>query len=232
MRKAERLFQLTNLIRSRQPITAEVLAEEIGVSVRSIYRYIDDLSVSGIPIYGTQGLGYQLDENFDLPPLNLTEKELDALLLGVGMVTNWTGDKLSHAAKTLADKIEAAIPRKLQKEFSSVIFSPNIKSGSEEKQLLRNLWEGLHDAIKEEKVIQIGYCSLEEKVTKRTIYPLGLFYWGSKWTLGAWCVKRQAFRSFRIDRIIEFLIKIEERPISEQISLKNYIHTTRNNSKY
>lgn len=63
----------------KQPITADQIAGELGVSVRTVYRYIDDLSVSGIPIYGTAGVGYQLHEDFELPPLNLTEKEIDAL---------------------------------------------------------------------------------------------------------------------------------------------------------
>ena len=105
MRKADKLFQLTNIVRAKQPITANEIAEELDVSVRTVYRYIDDLSVSGIPIYGTAGLGYQLTNQFELPPLNLTENELDALLIGVKMVSGWTGDDLSSSAKSLAAKI-------------------------------------------------------------------------------------------------------------------------------
>jgi len=88
MRKADRLFQLTNLIRARQPVTAHQLAEELGVSVRSIYRYIDDLSVSGIPVYGIAGEGYRLYEGFELPPLNLTEKRKSEGFFLRGMFPN------------------------------------------------------------------------------------------------------------------------------------------------
>ena len=75
MRKADRLFQLVNLIRVRQPVTAAVLAAELGLSVRSIYRYVDDLSVAGIPVYGEAGIGYRLDPAFELPPLSLDAAE-------------------------------------------------------------------------------------------------------------------------------------------------------------
>ena len=86
MRKAERLFQLVNLIRAQQPITAEQLAQRIGVSVRTIYRYIDDLSLSGIALYGEPGRGYSLQDGFELPPLTLSQDEIAALLLGVELL--------------------------------------------------------------------------------------------------------------------------------------------------
>ena len=113
MRKADRLFQLTNIVRARQPITAEELAQELEVSVRTVYRYIDDLSASGIPIFGMAGLGYQLHKQFELPPLNLTDNELDVLLLGVKMVSSWTSDELSESARSLENKIEAVLPNHL-----------------------------------------------------------------------------------------------------------------------
>ena len=223
MRKAERLFQLTNLIRNKQPITAERLAEELSVSVRSIYRYIDDLSVSGIPIYGTPGVGYQLHKNFELPPLNLTEKELDALMLGVGMVTSWTGDNLSVAAKSLSTKIEASLPNKLKESYSRVIFAPDIKPNPVEKVKARKVWELLHESIKSQNIIQVKYLSLDELETERSLKPLGLFYWGAKWTLASWCIKRKDYRSFRVDRISEIEVKDEQFDLKENMNLDNYV---------
>ncbi|EIK45896.1 helix-turn-helix type 11 domain-containing protein [Cellvibrio sp. BR] len=83
MRKANRLFQLVNLIRRQQPVSAAKLAEQLQVSVRSIYRYINDLSVTGVPVYAEPGLGYRLQPGLELPPLHLSPEELDALQLAV-----------------------------------------------------------------------------------------------------------------------------------------------------
>lgn len=94
MRKADRLFQVVNLIRTHQPITAQQLAERIGVSVRTIYRYIVDISITGIPVYGESGIGYLMDEDFELPPLTLNQDELAALMLGVEMLSRATGSTL------------------------------------------------------------------------------------------------------------------------------------------
>ena len=95
MRKADRLFQLVNLIRVHQPVTAAFLAERLEVSVRTVYRYIDDISASGIPVYGEAGRGYTLSEGFELPPLTLSDDELEALTLSVDMMP---GRRLSPGA--------------------------------------------------------------------------------------------------------------------------------------
>jgi len=219
MRKADKLFQLTNLIRSKQPITAERISEELGVSVRTVYRYIDDLSVSGIPIYGTTGIGYQLHDHFELPPLNLTEKELDTLILGVKMVSSWTGDTFSESANSLVNKIEAVLPEKLREEYTRTIYAPDL-SGKEKD---RNLWELMYKAIKNSISISINYKAQNGSKTSRVIYPLGLFYWGGKWTLGSWCTLRKDFRDFRLDRIDGENIKEKGTISNKSINLEAYL---------
>ncbi|VAW41436.1 hypothetical protein MNBD_GAMMA01-83 [hydrothermal vent metagenome] len=221
MRKADKLFQLTNLIRARQPVTAQQIAIELNVSVRTVYRYIDDLSVSGIPIYGTTGLGYQLDKQFELPPLNLTEKEVDALLLGVKMVSSWTGETLSESASSLAHKIEAVLPEKLKQEYANTIYAPNFLHTVKD----RRVWELLYKAIKSSNIVSIHYTALTKKHTSRKIYPLGLFYWGSKWTLGSWCTLRNDFRNFRIDRIAEITVLEKQYNKTKTINLQSYFAT-------
>lgn len=218
MRKADRLFQLTNIIRARQPITAEELAQELEVSVRTIYRYIDDLSVTGIPIYGIAGVGYQLHEQFELPPLNLTDKELDALLLGVRMVSSWTSDELSKSARSLANKVEAVLPNRLIKEYKRVTYVTNLLS----KERDRKNWDAIHSAVKNLNLVSIDYNSLKGKLTSRVIYPLGLFYWGGKWTVGSWCTLRESFRDFRLDKIVKISVSDEKYQEGERINLASY----------
>jgi len=222
MRKADRLFQLTNLVRTRQPITAAEIANELNVSVRTIYRYIDDLSLSGIPIYGTTGIGYQLDKDFELPPLNLSGKELESLLLGMKMVAAWSGIELSDAAKSLTTKIQAVLPKGMIDDYSDVVFAPDFLHNKQQKQL----WENIHNAIKTLNAIKICYNSLDEVTSKRILYPLGLVYWGSKWTLAAWCTKRGAFRNFRIDRILELDILEDKFKLTDSINLQAFLAMT------
>lgn len=220
MRKADRLFQLVNLIRTYQPITAQQLAERIGVSIRTIYRYIDDISISGIPIYGEPGVGYTMDENFELPPLTLNQDELAALMLGMEMLSRSTGDDLAQAAKTLLSKIEAALPsRTLKPTHTPIQALANILND----QTLKH-WNNLYRAIQQQKAVKIVYFSLNEQLSERIIFPLGLFYWGEKWIVGTWCVLRNSYRDFRVDRI-QNLDKADnvESP-GQEISLEAYTH--------
>lgn len=217
MRKADRLFQLVNLIRSHQPITAEQLAERLGVSVRTIYRYIDDLSVSSIPVYGQPGLGYVLDEDFELPPLTLTHHEIAALMLGVEMLSRSTGDDLAAAAKTLLSKIEAVLPPR----SVDPVRTPIRALGEILNDQSSRHWNDLYRAIQQQQAIKMVYLSLNEQRSERTVFPLGLFYWGEKWTVGTWCILRNAYRDFRVDRIqiLDFAPEVES---PQEISLDAY----------
>ena len=221
MRKAERLFQLVNLIRVHQPITAERLAERLDVSVRSIYRYIDDLSVGGIPVYGEPGRGYALRERFELPPLTLTRDELDALLLGVDMLTQGSGNRLGTAARSLLDKIQAAVP-----EHRPGPHAFQAPSRTVHPDHLTH-WDPIHQAIQGRTPIRIHYLSLDDQTSQRTVLPLGLFYWGNKWTLGTWCLLRQDYRDFRLDRIQSIEPTPEHSAIPDTVDLNHYLSRIR-----
>lgn len=221
MSKSDRLFQLTNLLRAYQPVTAKQLADKMMLSERTIYRYIDDLSVSGIPVYGEPGVGYKLTEGFELPPLHLTPLELEALVLGVNLVTTRTGDNLSQAAHSLLSKIEASLPldHDLKKAKESVALAPY--NHYDEKS--RKNWDIVHTAIKEEAQLRLNYVSLDDQKSERKIFPLGMFYWGGVWTLGAWCFLRSAYRNFRVDRIEDITLVNKLSVLPQHVSLNDYI---------
>ncbi|SBT17926.1 Bifunctional ligase/repressor BirA [Marinomonas gallaica] len=220
MRKSDRLFQLTNILRKHQPVTAKTLAEKLGVSERTIYRYMDDLSVSGVPVYGEAGVGYSLSEGYELPPLTLTAQELEALVSGVNFVAALTTDSFSQSAQSLLAKIEAALPEHISQTDDKRIVRTPVLAAREEN---RSIWGRLHTTIQSQGQITLQYQSANESVTQRAIYPLGLFYWGGKWTLGAWCFKRHAYRDFRIDRI-QAMLPAEQQPIPSNVSLSHYIN--------
>ena len=106
MRKSERLFQLVNLLRGRRTaITAEQLSDAMEVSVRTIYRDIQALSLSGVPVDGEAGIGYMLRAGYQLPPLMFDFDEMQALLLGASMVEAWTDPELAKGARQAIQKI-------------------------------------------------------------------------------------------------------------------------------
>ena len=221
MRKSDRLFQLTNILRKHQPITAKQLAEKLVVSERTIYRYVDDLSLSGIPIYGEPGVGYRLSEGFELPPLQLSPGELEALITGVSFTASLTGKDLAASAHSLLSKIEAVLPNesKLMSGEDRVIRVPANHRGSGAYQL----WGKAHSAIEKQCWLKIDYSSLSEVVTSRTVFPLGLFYWGGRWTLGGWCELRGDYRDFRVDRITKLDLSEHAGVLPKGVSLSAYI---------
>lgn len=221
MRKSDRLFQLTNMLRKHQPMTAKQLAEKLLVSERTVYRYIDDLSLSGIPIYGEPGVGYRLSAGFELPPLQLSPGELEALITGVSFIASLTGKNLAASAQSLLSKIEAARPSELIRTTGQdrVVRVP----ANHRETKAYQIWEKIHVAIAEKRWLNIVYHSLSEVITSRTVFPLGLFYWGGKWTLGAWCDMRGDYRDFRIDRIAQLERCDNEPSLPDFVALSAYI---------
>lgn len=198
MRRADRLFQIIQQLHHKRAITARDLAEALEVSERTIYRDMQDLSLSGVPITGEAGIGYRLLPGFHMPPLMFNAEELAALLLGARMVQVWTDKGLARAALQAISKIEKVIPEHLKPELvREEMLVPDFSISPEVAAHLALL----RSAIQQQQKIAYDYIRLDGEHSSRIAHPLGLFYWGKVWTLVAWCELRQAFRHFRLDRI-------------------------------
>ncbi len=221
MRKADRLFQIIQILRSHRLVTtARFLAQELEVTERTIYRDIKDLILSGVPILGEAGVGYVLQKGFDLPPLMFTDDELTAITLGARLVESWSDQTLANAAKLAIHKIKTVVPERLQARFEHEnLFSPFRQIKPEVAQTLA---ECRLAADKKQK-IEFHYCSLSDEKSSRTVLPLGLFFWGTVWTLAAWCELRCAFRTFRVDRIFEVVTLDDRFQDTVGKTLKDYI---------
>jgi predicted DNA-binding transcriptional regulator YafY len=210
MRRADRLFRITQELRSDRWVTARILAERLEVSERTIYRDIQDLSLSGVPIIAEAGLGYRLMKGYRLPPLMFDEEELEALLLGVRMVDVWSESTLAAAAKRAVTRIEAVLPERLLPELErKLILVPPSRPDDGVADLLHVLRQSVRFQIK----VKFHYQRADGQSSVRTVRPLGLAYWGRTWTLVAWCELRNDFRHFRLDRmsrLVESGVKFEQ----------------------
>lgn len=198
MRRADRLFRIVQMLRRRRVTTAAQLASALAVSERTIYRDMDDLSASGVPILAEAGVGYALAKGFDLPPLMFTRAEVEALVLGARIVRAWADPALARSAEEALAKIESVLPPPLRERIPhGEIFAPDFHIDPEQRSRL----QPLREAIAERRKLRLAYRDGEGAASERVVRPLGLFFWGTTWTLGAWCELRQGFRTFRTDRI-------------------------------
>lgn len=198
MRRADRLFQIVQHLRGGRLTTAARLAERLEVSERTIYRDIADLQSTGVPIDGEAGVGYIMREGFDLPPLMFTRDEIVALVAGARMVNAWGGIAMARAAAEALVKIEAVLPDDARARLKSVeIRAPAHRMSAEERGKLDTLERACEDRL----VTAITYADAAGAATERSIRPLALWFWGGAWTVIGWCLKRDDFRMFRLDRI-------------------------------
>lgn len=196
-RRADRLFQIVQILRTRRRVTAAMLAERLEVSERTVYRDIRDLSLSGVPIQGEAGSGYRLLPGFDIPPLMFTGIEVEALIAAIGMLQTWSGDTLAQAAGSAQEKLLAVLPndRRILAERKRII-TPNMGKYPQ----TRRWFDVLHQAMRQHDEVYIRYENEKGEGSERAIHPLGLSFWGEIWLLVAWCELRQDYRSFRLDR--------------------------------
>jgi len=197
LRRADRLFRLVQVLRARRFATAKSLAEALEVSERTVYRDVRDLSLSGVPIEGEAGVGYALRRDFDMPPLMFDFEEIEALTAGARMVQAWSSPALAKAAQSALDKIAAALPADKRIAMDRTkLFAPSFHVDRE----LGKVLDTMREAIVEGRRLSFQYKDEGGKASERKVRPLGLYFWGQRWTLAAWCEMREDFRNFRLDR--------------------------------
>lgn len=219
MRKSERLFQLVTLLRGRRTaMTGRTLADELGVGVRTIYRDIQALVLSGVPIDGEAGVGYRLRKGFDLPPLMFGIDEVTALLAGNRMVQAWTDPVLAEAAKRAEARILAVLTPAMLNDISRLPYRIPVYSNPE-----RETHGMLRRACELRLKVTIAYCDMNGTESKRTLWPLGMVGWGDHWTLLAWCELRDEYRNFRFDRIQRLDCLQEQYPLHPERNIEHYL---------
>lgn len=201
MRRSDRLSEIIEIVQDGRLHLARDIADRLEVSVRTIYRDFDTLVASGIPIEGERGVGYMLREPVFLPPMNLSLTELEALHLGMAIVSEAADIELQAAASFLTSKINkvATANGTVPKSWGFGVYPfAQAKIGFEHMPRIRA-------AIRSKEKLEIAYRSLDDQSSTRVVWPLQNAYWGRVWTMTCWCESRDDFRSFRIDRITNCL---------------------------
>lgn len=198
MRRADRLFQLVQLVRGRRLSTAELLAERLAVSVRTVYRDIADLQAQGVPIEGEAGVGYRMRAGYDLPPLMFDAEEAKALVASVRLAQPRLDAELAQQAEAALSKIVAVLPAPARAAAESLaLYAPVPAFDAATRERLLTLRHAAESRAK----LRLRYVDLHGEASVRVVRPLGCFLWDAVWTLAAWCELRKDFRNFRVDRI-------------------------------
>ncbi|HSV04743.1 MAG TPA: YafY family protein [Phenylobacterium sp.] len=210
MRRADRLFQIIQILRRhRSPATAEAIAAELETSKRTVYRDIADLMAQRVPIRGEAGVGYVLEKGFDLPPLMLTESEVEAAVLGAQWVASHGDPELARAAQDLVAKIGATVPERLR----PLIVEPATRAAPNYRALPDRLdMAAVRRAIHAGRKIRLVYRDEQDRRTERTVWPFAVGYHEAVRLLMTWCELRADFRSFRTDRVDEAAFLDERYP--------------------
>ena len=199
MRRTERLFQIIQILRRKsRPVTGQELAEELEISLRTLYRDMAELIAQRVPIRGEAGTGYVLESGYDMPPLMLTTDELEAAVLGARWVAARGDARLVRGAEDLIAKLSTAVPLELQ----PVIVDSGLLPVSFRKRPEDSFDVALvREAIRTQRKMDLGYADEAGNVTRRTVWPFLIVYADDIRMMCAWCELRQGFRHFRTDRV-------------------------------
>ncbi|WP_374329865.1 helix-turn-helix transcriptional regulator [Aestuariivirga sp.] len=197
MRRADRLFEIVQLLRGGRLRTSGDLARRLEVSTRTVWRDIADLQAQGVPIEGERGVGYLLQEGHFLPPLALTHDEMEALLWGTQLVESFADEGLANAARELRVKVASVSPEERRRVTAAMSSFP-----SRDARVAQTFLGTIRSATGKRRKLEISYRDAAGRETHRVVRPLGLEFWGQVWTLTCWCESRSDFRVFRCDRLL------------------------------
>ena len=204
------------LRRHRYPVSGQAIADELGVSLRTVYRDIQTLIGQGAAIDGEAGVGFVLRPGFVLPPLMFSDDEIEALVLGLRFVTQRTDAPLERAAKDALAKIAAVLPEDLRETIAGVGLLA-VPSAIDTLDLAP-----VRAAMRAETKLIIDYADRKGEKTRRTVWPVALGFFDRVRVMVAWCELREGFRHFRADRIAKLRVTEKRYPRRRRVLMKEW----------
>ena len=192
-------MKITHYLRQRrQAVTAKQMADDFDICKRTVYRDIQCLMDSGVPIRGEAGVGYTIDKKYFLPPITFDADELEAIALGISMVRQWTDERFADKASSALEKVQAVLPASLQGDLQQIT-TYNVPNRPQVPWTIK--FSDLREHIRDRRKVQMIYSDERQHQTNRTVRPLALLFFNPVWLLTGWCELRHDFRNFRLDRM-------------------------------
>lgn len=233
MNRIDRLAAILIHLQTKRIVKAEEIADRFEISLRTVYRDVKALMEAGVPIGSEAGTGYFIVDGYHLPPVMFSQEEAGAMLLAGKLVEKMTDQSTRKSFESALMKIKAVLNDRQRDHLEELQSSVEVHTSTrEQKPDFPDLFlTELQHAVVNKQIVEIDYyASYRDQLTKRTIEPIGLFYYGAGWHLIAWCQLRNDYRDFRADRIKE--LKQTGRPFENHnlLSLQEYLKTvTREN---
>lgn len=204
MNRIERISAILIQLQSKKVVKGQDIADRFSISLRTAYRDIKAIEESGVPIIGEAGVGYSLVDGYRLPPIMFTKEEAISLLTAEKLVEKLTDSSTYQVYQSAMFKIKAVLKKEDKEHVENmgnhieVIKNPYLP----ESKISNNHIQVILDSIAKKNVVKIDYfANHNQKNTIRNVEPVGVFYMGSQWYLIGFCLLRNDYRNFRIDRI-------------------------------
>ncbi|WP_428329235.1 helix-turn-helix transcriptional regulator [Mucilaginibacter sp.] len=225
MNRIDRVSAILIQLQSRRVVKASDIADRFNISLRTVYRDVKTLEEAGIPIIGEAGVGYSIMEGYRLPPVMFTREEATAFLTAEKFVEKMTDASTMEHHQSAMYKIKAILKtaeKNLLEDIDGKI--EVLKSQSQLNASNKDHIQTLLNSIARKYIITIDYfANHSQEHTNRDIEPVGIFYKDGNWHLIAFCLMRNAYRDFRVDRI-NGIITTDRHFNNKHPTLKAYIN--------
>ncbi|RXK86555.1 helix-turn-helix transcriptional regulator [Filimonas effusa] len=229
MNRIDRLFAILITLQSKKYVTADAIAAQFGMSVRTVYRDIKALTETGVPISFENQRGYFIVQGYFLPPVSFTNEEANALLLMEAITSRFADKSIQQHYTTALNKVKAVL-RGTQKERLEQL-GAQITSFSPCGATNDFAWlSDLQRAIGARFVVKIHYQNVAGEISEREIEPIGLIFYALNWHIIAWCHLRQEYRDFRASRILRLWVTGDAFRKQDHMSMTTY--TARMDEEY
>ncbi|WP_324678266.1 YafY family protein [Hymenobacter sp. GOD-10R] len=222
MNRIDRLFGITTLLQTKKYVLAEQIAEQFGISVRTVYRDIKALGEQGIPLGFEPHRGYFLVQGYFLPPVSFTPQEAGALVLLQALAETLADKSIQTHTATALQKVKAVLraPEKDQLEQFThrlKLHVPEYSPGEGDYLATLQL------AIAERRVLAVDYCTKKGETSRRHVEPIGLVFYNFAWHLIGWCHLRRQYRDFKVARLQHLSATTLPFTCEQHLSLSDYI---------
>ncbi|MEJ5993485.1 YafY family protein [Pedobacter sp. Du54] len=222
MNRIDRLFGILILLQSKKYTSAERIAAQYGISIRTVYRDIKALGEQGIPLSFEPNKGYFIVQGYFLPPVSFNSDEANALLLMERFLEGFADKSILTHYTSALNKVKNVL-RTVQKEKLETL-NEHIKLQLPER--LKNDFEYLsllQNAISSKCIIEINYKNNKQEVSKREVEPIGLIFYAFSWHLIGWCYLRKEYRDFKLNNILK--VRCTEIPFqkTEHMQISEYM---------